>query len=316
MADQPQLFISLNINGKRNTYAQIAKTINGKLVFYDIWGLNPNIENVNFSAPDTAIGSVYIARITKLDANTKMAFVTLGKLDAVLPLKAKQNFIEGQYILAEIISHAFDDKSPRVRYVGDVKSTGKNRPQLFRQADNLGQYCLSLCNTNDQQIITDDYAFSATLNQDLNVKVENGKKSSPSLLEKYDLAEQIDELSNTEICLENGGNIIIQHTAAMTVVDVNSSSYNGKNMVADINNQAALKIIEQLALRQISGLVIVDFLKILKKYERQKFGEYLRELTLGTNIEMGSYTAFGLAEFKIKRQGKRLADKLLDMKHD
>lgn len=316
MATQPQLFISLHDANQRSRYAQIAKTVDGKLTFYDIWPLSPNIENIEFAAPANAIGSVYMARITKLDKNTNLAFITLGKLDAVLQLKPKQTFTEGQYILAEIISHAFDDKSLRVRYVGDVKTSDKSHPHLYRQAETLAQYCQNLANSDKSQIITDDYALAAAFANTNQIQIEKSKKNAPSLLENYGLGEQIDELSETEIQLENGGNIIIQNTKAMTVIDVNSAGYTGNNMVDDINQQAAKKIFEQLSLRQIGGLIIVDFLKMLKKNQRQKFNDYLRQLTLGTNIEMGSYTAFGLAEFKIKRQGMCLADKLQDLKHD
>lgn len=312
MQVQPQLYIMLNDGDGRSRYAQIAKVLNGKLVHYDVWPLVADIENVEFSAPPTAIGSIYMARVTKLDVQLNLAFVTLGAYDAVLRTKPKIKLREGQYILAEIISQAYDDKAIRMRQVGDAKAGDKNRPHLLKAAENLTQYCKNLATDDDCQIITDDYAFSAGLE----AKVEMSKKNAASLFEKFNLAEQIDQLTQSQIGLENGGNIIIEASSAMTVIDVNSGAYTGNDMVDIVNQQAAIKIFEQLSLRNIGGLVVVDFLKYTTKPQRQKFNDLLRGLTQHTNIEMGSYTAFGLAELKIKRQGKNLAVKLLDIEHD
>ncbi|MBL1422062.1 MAG: ribonuclease E/G [Alphaproteobacteria bacterium] len=321
MAVQPQIYIMLNVGGKRHSFAQIAKYDGDGLSFYDIWPLDLNPENIQFSAAKTAIGSLYKARITKIDSKTQLAFLSLGKLDAVLQLKPKQTFTEGQYILAEIISEAHDDKNPRMRYMGEVKADGKNKPSLFKPAENLAQYCLKLAKQQACQITCDDFAFCATLTQqaaiddvkiDLN-QAQFGKKHDENLFEKHGLMEQIDELDQSQLQLENGGNIIIEHTAAMTVVDVNSGNYNGNDMIKNINSQAAQKLFAQLALRHIGGLVIVDFLKPKTKPERLAFAAYLRDLCKSYKIEMGSYTALGLAEFKIKRSGKCLSEKLLDI---
>lgn len=324
MAVQPHLFIMINQDGKRAQYAQIAKSNGGKLCHYDIWPLDANPENTDFAAATNAIGSIYTARITKLDAKTKLAFLTLGRVDAVMQLHPKQNFTEGQYILAEIISDAYDDKSLRVRYVGDAKASDKIRPAMFKQAQNLAQHCLKLAKLDGSKLITDDFGFYAELQKqiaqdglEINLdQVKFGKKNTLPLLDEYNLSEQIDELKNSRLTLKNGGNIIIEHTEAMTVVDVNSGNYTGNDMNHDINQQAAIKTFEQLKLRNVGGLVIVDFLKYKQKSDRQKFVSFLRELAQTNAIEIGSYTGFGLTEFKIKRTGKRLNQKLSEFEHD
>lgn len=324
MANQPQIYIMLNENGQRNRYAQIAKFKTDKLEFYDIWPLNADPENIDFAAANHAIGTIYSARITQIDDKTQLAFLDLGKINAVMRLNPKQKFNEGQYILAEIISEAYDDKNLRTRYAGDAKADGKNKTGLYRQAESLAQYCLGLMIKDNARIICDDFAFYAALKKQADndaikvglADVEMGKKHSQSLLEKHGLLGQIEELQQSQIGLENGGNIIIEHTIAMTVVDVNSGAYTGNDMVNAVNRQAAQKLFAQLSLRHIGGLIVVDFLKYKKKDERQNFAAYLRQLSGECQIEMGSYTALGLAEFKIKRMGKRLSDKLLDFKHD
>lgn len=314
----------LNDGGQRRRYAQIAHSKADKLVFFDVWALSADIENVEFAAPIHAIGNVFTARITKIDSKTRLAFLTLGNTDAVMRLKTKDQYTEGQYILAEIISEAYDDKNLRVRFVGDVKLGDKHQPKLYKAAQNLTQYCLKLAQDNECQIVTDDFAFYASLKKQIgqdSLKVElaeviSHKKDGLALLERANLADQIDELQMRQIKLKNSGSIIIEHTKAMTVVDVNSGAYTGNNMNDDINQMAAQKLFEQLELRHIGGLVIVDFLKYKRKSERDAFSKFLRDLARDYAIEMGSYTGFGLAELIIKRDGMRLDEKLLGLNDD
>lgn len=262
-----------------------------------------------------------MARLTKIDSKTRLAFLTLGKTDAVMRLRTQDKYTEGQYILAEIISEAYDDKSLRVRFVGDVKHGEKHQPKLYKAAQNFTQYCLKLASNNECKIVTDDFAFYASLKKQIAqdalqielAEVVSHKKDGLALLERANLADQVDELKMPHIKLKNGGSIIIEHTKAITVVDVNSGAYTGNNMNDDINQMAAQKLFEQLALRHIGGLVIVDFLKYKRKTERDAFNKFLRNLARDYAIEMGSYTGFGLAELIIKRDGMRLDEKLLEI---
>lgn len=334
MAIQNQTYIMLQANGQRAKYAQIAKFEDDVLVFFDIWPLNDDVENLEFAAPPAAIGSLYKARILQIDRKTNLCFLNLGKFDAVMRVKPKQNYTEGQYILAEIISEAHGDKKPRVRFAGEAKQAGETTPientppkniaGLFRAAPNLAQFCIKLTQLDGSKITCDDFGFAAALkNQALAdnaeidlVPVEFGKNSAQCLFELCGFADEIETLQNAQIGLLNGGNIVIEQSSAMTVIDVNSGLYKGDNhikMVEDINHLAADKIFSQLALRQIGGLVVIDFLKYERKTQKLRFTEYLTNLATKYNVEMGSYTSFGLLELKIKRMGKNLNQKLADI---
>ncbi len=312
-----QLLVMLKQNSKRANFAQIVKLNDDVLSFYDIWKLDSNPEDISFSASKFAIGSLYVARILRIDKKTNLAFITLGTVDAVMRLKAGNKFTEGQYILTEIITDGFADKNLRVQYVGDVPKSLPSRPALYRAADNLAQYCIKLAQDGNRQIICDDFAFIGLLKRHAdNLDIIVPTKIKNSLFEDYDLAEQIDMLSCEKVGLNNGGNIIIEQCHAMTVVDVNSGTYTGDNsakMVDEINQQAANMLCEQLLLRNISGLVIVDFLKYKRKADKQKFMIYLQKLIKNYKFELGTYSVFGLAEFKITRKSKSLEQKLLDI---
>lgn len=329
MAIQNQTYIMLQAQGRRAKYAEIAKFEDDVLVFYDIWPLNDDIEDLDFKAPVSAIGNIYKARILQIDPKTKLCFLSLGEFDAVMRLKPKQKFTEGQYILVKIISEAYADKKTRVRFEGEAKQIGenaniKNSGGLFQAAPNLAQFCIQLTQLDGSKITCDDFGFASALkkqalieNAEIDLEpVEFTKNSTQSLFELYGFSDEIETLHAAKIGLANGADIVIEHNTAMTVIDINSGQYKGDNyekMVDDINQAAADKIFKQLVLRQIGGLVVIDFLKFDRKTQKVKFNNYLTNLASKYKLELGSYTSFGLLELKIKRLSKSLSEKLADI---
>ncbi len=85
-----------------------------------------------------------------------------------------------------------------------------------------------------------------------------------SMFHEFGLSEQIFMLSNPEVPLPNGGYLVIDRTEAMTVVDVNTGKYLGESdpesTVFETNLQAAREIARQVRLRDIGGIVVVDFI--------------------------------------------------------
>ncbi len=320
-----QIYVSMSKVGQRGLFAEIAKVSQDKLVFYDIWPINSNIEDTGFLANDLSIGNVYQARITKIDPKTRLIFLSLGTVDAVMKVKPKFQFLEGQYLLVEITCEAYGDKKPLVNYVGDVKkTTQKQRPKLFRNANNLMQYCLKLLESECDEVICDDFGFHAALkntalkinSKSIIMPVQITKKNGLSLLEQVGYADQVAQLTEKLIPLKGGSNIIIETTDALTAVDVNSANFIGDNytkMINEINIAAANTLMDQLKLRQIGGLVVVDFLKYKRKSDKQKFARFLHNLAKQYGFMFGGLSNYGLAEFKISRKSKNLAEKVQDI---
>ncbi len=92
----------------------------------------------------------------------------------------------------------------------------------------------------------------------------SGKRS---LIKEYGISTLINEALSPRVKLENGGYLVIDHTEAMTVIDVNTGSYVGKDSleetVFDVNRLAAIEIARQVRLRNISGIVVVDFIDMV-----------------------------------------------------
>lgn len=85
----------------------------------------------------------------------------------------------------------------------------------------------------------------------------------------YGLAALLDKATSKIVHLKSGANILIEPTEAMTIIDVNSSKNYGKSTAMETNLEALEEIAHQLRLRSISGIIIVDLLKVSKTDEEQ-----------------------------------------------
>lgn len=101
------------------------------------------------------------------------------------------------------------------------------------------------------------------------VQYENG-----NLFERYGLEKDIRRALRRKIWLKNGGYLIIDETEAMTVIDVNSGKFTGKNdfeeTVLHINLEAAVEIPRQLRLRSIGGIILIDFIDMKEKSNQEQ----------------------------------------------
>jgi ribonuclease G len=104
---------------------------------------------------------------------------------------------------------------------------------------------------------------------DFTVQYEEG-----DLFEKYGLEKDIRRTLRRKVWLRNGGYLIIDETEAMTVIDVNSGKYTGKNdfeeTVFKLNQEAAVEIPRQLRLRSLGGIILIDFIDMRVKENADK----------------------------------------------
>ncbi len=137
-----------------------------------------------------------------------------------------------------------------------------------------------------------------------------------SLAQLYQIPSQIYAATKERVWLKSGANIIIQPTEALTVIDVNSSKNISKKEKQQyhylINLEAAAEIALQLRLRNLSGIIIVDFidLKDPKKKEdlMTAFRKFLKQDPVP--VQLVDMTKLGLVELTRKKQRKSLAEQL------
>ncbi|HVA27178.1 MAG TPA: Rne/Rng family ribonuclease [Candidatus Baltobacteraceae bacterium] len=136
------------------------------------------------------------------------------------------------------------------------------------------------------------------------------------LFDDYKITEELQRLMKPKINLPSGGSIVIESTEALTVIDVNSGKFTGgKNLedtIVKTNVEAASEIARQVRLRDIGGIIVVDFIDMSSESARSKV---IRALEDGlrrdrTRATIQSFSNLGLLEFTRKRVGKDLGSQL------
>ncbi len=140
----------------------------------------------------------------------------------------------------------------------------------------------------------------------------------PPLFERYDIEKQIDQALKRKVHLKSGGSIVIDSTEAMTVVDVNTGRFTGKSdmeeTILKTNLEAAEEIVRQLRLRNIGGLIVIDFIDMASGANKQKlfrfFDKTLKERDRFQSVVL-KVSEFGLVQMTRKRSGKTLTHELM-----
>lgn len=110
-----------------------------------------------------------------------------------------------------------------------------------------------------------------------NIKVE----MQQNLLEKYELEKQIEKSKQRKIWLNCGGFITIDQTEALVAIDVNSGKFTGKSTLEEtvykVNYEATIEIAKQLRLRDIGGIIIIDYIDMQKEENKEKIEKLLKD---------------------------------------
>ena len=142
------------------------------------------------------------------------------------------------------------------------------------------------------------------------------EKAAPSLDSIYGLSKAFDEALKERVWLKSGGYLIIQPTEALTVVDVNTGKYTGKQKRSDtflkINLEAARELARQLRLRNLSGIIVADFIDMEREEDKRALmavlaSELKQDPVKTTLVDM---TPLGLVEITRKKVQKTLAEQV------
>lgn len=142
-------------------------------------------------------------------------------------------------------------------------------------------------------------------------------KGNDPIYEAYGLADEIASLMEREVALPDGGRITIDRTEAMTVIDVDMGSAGGTSPKADAvfsaNLSAASEIARQIRLRNLAGLIVVDFINMRQLAHSRKVVDAMRrklsEAVLP--VDVLGMTSGGLVEITRRRDGPALSERLL-----
>jgi ribonuclease G len=113
--------------------------------------------------------------------------------------------------------------------------------------------------------------------------VELYKDQKQSLFEKWKIDEEIESTLNRRVDLPSGGYLIIDYAEALTVIDVNSGSFTGRGKggleetITKVNTEAAEEAVRQLRLRDIGGIIVIDFIDMARASNRDKVLKTMRK---------------------------------------
>lgn len=144
------------------------------------------------------------------------------------------------------------------------------------------------------------------------VKLYNDKKLP--LFSKFNINEQVNQIYSTRVDLPSGGYLVINPTEALVSIDVNSGRSTRARDIAGTaiktNLEAAVEIARQCRLRDLAGLIVVDFIDMEDKRSNGQVERCLREALREdkARIQVGSISGFGLLEFSRQRLRSSIAD--------
>lgn len=130
----------------------------------------------------------------------------------------------------------------------------------------------------------------------------------------YGLTAKLEEAVCKKVWLKSGGYLVIEPTEALTVIDVNSGKYAGKKdaeeAFAVVNREAALETARQLRLRNLSGIIIVDFINLERKEDSRHLLSVLREACSQdpVPVRVVDMTPLGLVEITRKKIERPLSE--------
>lgn len=205
-----------------------------------------------------------------------------------------------------------------------AKGSAKDAPKaLYEEPDLLVKVIRDLFNEDFSRLVIEgDRAWSTvetyvrTVAPDLLPRVDRHENNGVDVFTAFRIDEQLAKALDRKVWLPSGGTLVIDRTEAMTVVDVNTGKFTGsgssnlEETVTRNNLEAAEEIVRQMRLRDIGGMIVVDFIDMVLESNRDLV---LRRLTeaLGrdrTRHQVSEVTSLGLVQMTRKKLGTGLVE--------
>ncbi len=174
--------------------------------------------------------------------------------------------------------------------------------------------------TNMDEVLIDDPEvfrearefFQAVMPDQLHL-VKQHQERRP-IFSRYQIEEQIETINRNKVPLPSGGSIVIDTTEALVAIDVNSGKMAGETNVeataTRTNLEAAEEVARQLRLRDLGGLIVIDFIDMRERKHNRQVEEKLKEATARdkARISIGHISQFGMLEMSRQRIKPALAE--------
>lgn len=194
------------------------------------------------------------------------------------------------------------------------KSQEPGHPQMLYKESDIAIRCVRDYLTGDiDEILIDDAAVFQRVSDFVEKVMPNFRSrvvfydSPRPLFSNFDLDNQVEAVNQPEVALPSGGSIVMNVTEAIVAVDVNSGRSTSQSDVEQTafktNKEAAIEIARQLRLRDLGGLIVIDFIDMGDKRHKQTIERVLKDSVRfdKAKVEIGRISKFGLLEMSRQR---------------
>ena len=207
--------------------------------------------------------------------------------------------------------------------INQLATSTKAPSLLFREPELVVRVIREEFNRDYRGVVIDDPAlyqqvkgYMETVTPALADRIEfhDMEKEPLPLFERYHVAEQLRKAVDQKVWLPSGGSLVIDHTEALTVIDVNTGKNVGKSSLEETvfrnNLEAAEEIAKQLRLRDIGGIIVIDFIDMeIKKNRDQVIKAFEEALARDkTRTQVSGISDLGLVEMTRRRTGEGLLE--------
>lgn len=204
-----------------------------------------------------------------------------------------------QEVIFNEAASKFDDVIKRFVHVVNCF----NKEQILIGTDDKKVY--------DRLLLNKDYSDSELyLLKYFDIETENARPLSVI----YGLENKLEDCTKKKVWLKSGGYLVIEQTEALNVIDVNTGkSISGKkNIAMKLNQEAMEESMRQIRLRNLSGMILIDFINMKSKDENNHLIDNIKAMTKldPVNINFVDITGLGIIELTRKKTGKSLIEVL------
>lgn len=206
----------------------------------------------------------------------------------------------------------------------DLQVSFKNKKEfgaVLKTEDHFSNEIKDIIHQDIDSIVIDNKDLYLQLRQDLASDSQLQKKikyhaKKQALFQLFNIEDQISKALKKKVFLKNGGSLVFEELEAFIVIDVNTSRYKGGKNLADsilcVNKEAALKIAEQIILRHLGGIILIDFIDMEDRRDQREVVQCLHDALKKHKAKFKVFPMgdLGLVQITRKRKGLSLSQTL------
>lgn len=208
--------------------------------------------------------------------------------------------------------------------IDTVRNTKPAPARCFQEPDLVGRVARDILTEDIDEVLCDDLETVKSMQETVSQISSRARRrirhypTDVPIFDKLGIQKQIDAAFNRQVWLPCGGYIVVDETEAMITVDVNTGRNRGsKNMdktILETNREAAEEVARQLRLRNIGGLVVVDFIDMKGRKDQMEVYKVMKERLKRdrAKTQVLQISALGLMEMTRQRLHESLADTIYD----